>query len=70
MPIGKPKKHRGPYDKMIKHAVELLRQELAPIKEGQQRLLAQNEKITEYIRQLWDEANPREAGEEAPKSQE
>lgn len=53
MPVFHRKKTRGPYDKIVKHAVELFRQELSPLRTDQQRILAQNEKITEYIRQIW-----------------
>lgn len=54
MGLVRRKKVRGPYDKIVKHALELFRQELAPLQSGQQALMAQNEKITEYVRQIWN----------------
>jgi len=56
------RKSRSPYDKIIKHAIELLRQELAPlqdISQSQQKLMAQNEKHTAFLRQIWDKLEQR-----------
>ena len=53
MAVIRRKKARGPYDKIVKHAQEFLRQELAPIRADQQVIMAQNEKIAEYTRQIW-----------------
>ncbi len=53
----KKKPARGPYDKIVKQAQELIRQELAPIR-------AQNDKITEYVRQIWNNVEKREADED------
>jgi hypothetical protein len=46
-------KKRGPYDKVIKHVLELFRQELQPLESNQQIIIAQNEKILEFLRQIW-----------------
>jgi len=55
MPYSKKRKSRASmYDKIAKHAMELLRQELQPIRDSQTRITAQNEKITEFVRQIWD----------------
>ncbi|HMM21987.1 MAG TPA: hypothetical protein PKA10_14805 [Selenomonadales bacterium] len=55
MPFSQKRKPRAStYDKIARHAMELLRQELQPLRDGQNRITAQNEKITEYIRQIWD----------------
>lgn len=68
MPMKKRKKGRASiYDKVMKHAVELLRQELAPLRDvpaTQQKILAQNEKITEYVRQIWDSSAQRDSEEQ------
>ncbi|MDR7866948.1 MAG: hypothetical protein RIN56_09000 [Sporomusaceae bacterium] len=53
MAVFRRKKARGPYDKIVKQAQEFLRRELAPIQADQQAIMAQNEKITEYTRQIW-----------------
>jgi hypothetical protein len=54
-------KKRSPYDKIIKHAVELLRQELSPLHDNQQRIITQNEKNTTFLRQIWDKLEQRGA---------
>ncbi len=59
----KKKKSRGPYDKIVKTAQELIRQELAPLRADQQAIRAQNDKITEYVRQIWNNMEKREADE-------
>ncbi|MDT8902954.1 hypothetical protein [Anaeroselena agilis] len=61
MAFSRRKKARGPYDKIVKHAQEFLRQELAPIRADQQAVMAQNEKITEYVRQIWSSVAQRPA---------
>lgn len=53
MAFSRKKKARGAYDKIVKHAQDFLRQELAPIRADQQDIMAQNEKLTEYVRQIW-----------------
>jgi hypothetical protein len=53
MGVIRRKKARGPYDKIVRQAQELIRQELAPLKAGQQAIAAQNDKILEYVRQIW-----------------
>ena len=63
MGIIRKKKARGPYDKMIKYVVELFRKELAPLVAGQQEIMAQNEKVLEYVRQTWGAVEHRQAGE-------
>lgn len=61
MAYSKKRKSRASmYDKIARHAVELLRNELQPIKDGQNRILTQNEKITEYVRQVWEGTGKRE----------
>ena len=64
--VNKKRTRRSPYDKIARQALEALRQELAPLREisaAQQKLLLQNEKILEYLRQLWDHSNQRAAQE-------
>ncbi len=53
MAVFRRKKARGPYDKIVKQAQEFLRRELAPIQADQQAIMDQNEKLTEYVRQIW-----------------
>lgn len=60
MAIYRRKKARGPYDKLVKHALELFRQELAPLQSSQQEIKSQNEKITEYVRQIWNSSQREE----------
>lgn len=61
-------KKRSPFDKVIKTAKELLRQELAPLQDvaaKQEKIIAQNEKNTEFLRQIWaklDDENTRTGG--------
>ena len=62
MATFRKKKSRGPYDKLVKHAVELFRQELAPLQSSQHAIMSQNEKIAEYVRQIW---NSQREGEKA-----
>lgn len=55
--VKKSSKSRSPYDKLIKSVLEQFRKELEPVREvavGQERLVAQNEKIIEFLRQIWD----------------
>lgn len=53
MSIYRKKKVRASiYDKVIKQAMGLLRQELAPLQSGQQAIMAQTEKINEGIRKI------------------
>lgn len=59
MAFSHKKKARGPYDKIVKHAQDFLRQELAPIRADQQEIMAQNEKLTEYVRQIWHSVSER-----------
>ncbi len=59
----KKKSSRGPYDKIVRQAQELIRQELAPIRADQQAIRAQNDKITEYVRQIWGSVEKRETDE-------
>lgn len=54
MAVFRRKKARGPYDKIVKQAQEFVRHELAPIRADQQAIMAQNEKLTEYVRQIWN----------------
>jgi hypothetical protein len=57
-------KKRSPYDKLIKNVLERFHQELEPVRDvaaSQERLIAQNEKITEFLRQIWDRLEQREA---------
>lgn len=58
------KSSRGPYDKIVKQAQELIRQELAPVRADQQMIRSQNEKITEYVRQIWSSVDKRDADED------
>lgn len=61
MSFHKRKKVRASiYDKVIKQAMGLLRQELAPLQSGQQALMAQTEKINEGVRKLLISVGPRE----------
>lgn len=50
------------YDKVIKQALGLLRQELAPLQSGQEALMAQTEKINDGVRKLLVSVGPREEG--------
>ena len=52
-------KKRSPYDKIVKHAIDLLRQELTPLHEAQQKIINQNEKNTTFLRQIWDKLEQR-----------
>jgi hypothetical protein len=61
MAVIRRKKARGPYDKIVKLAQELVRQELAPIRADQKAIMAQNEKLTEYVRQIWNSVSERPA---------
>jgi hypothetical protein len=57
-------KKRSPYDKVVKHAIELLRQELAPLQDisaNQLKIIAQNEKHTAFLRQIWDRLEQRDS---------
>ncbi len=63
MGVIRRKKARGPYDKIVKQAQELIRQELAPLKAEQQAVAAQNEKILEYTRQIWHSVSGRPSDE-------
>lgn len=61
MSLQRRKKVRASiYDKVIKQAVGLLRQELAPLQTGQQALIAQTERINEGVRKLLVSVGPRE----------
>ena len=62
-------KKRSPYDKIIKQVLDQFRQELAPIQDvtaGQQTIIAQNEKIIHFLRQIWDKC---EVCDSQPRSQ-
>jgi len=53
----KKTKTRSPYDKLIKNVLERFHQEMAPVHDvsaKQEKIIAQNEKITEFLRQIWD----------------
>jgi len=57
-------KKRSPYDKLIKNVLERFHQEMAPVQDvsaKQEKIIAQNEKIIEFLRQIWDRLEQREA---------
>jgi hypothetical protein len=57
-------KKRSPYDKLIKSVLDRFHQEMAPVHEvsaKQEKIIAQNEKITEFLRQIWDRLEQRDA---------
>ncbi|HWQ62437.1 MAG TPA: hypothetical protein VN521_09015 [Negativicutes bacterium] len=60
----KKKSSRGPYDKIVKYAQDLIRQELAPVRVDQQAIRTQNDKITEYVRQIWSSVEKRDSDED------
>ncbi len=63
MGFSRKKKGRGPYDKIVKYAQELFRQELTPLRTDLQTIRAQNDKTLEYVRQIWNNNGHREGGE-------
>ncbi len=61
MGFSRKKKARGPYDKIVKYAQELFRQELTPLRTDLQTIRAQNDKTLEYVRQIWNNVEHRES---------
>ncbi|MDR3588078.1 MAG: hypothetical protein P4N41_00265 [Negativicutes bacterium] len=59
-------KKRSPYDKIIKSVLDRFHQEMAPVHDvsaKQEKIIAQNEKITEFLRQIWDRLEHRDAAD-------
>ncbi|MDR3566280.1 MAG: hypothetical protein P4N59_33260 [Negativicutes bacterium] len=57
-------KKRSPYDKIVKNVLEQFRQEMAPVRDvalSQERIFAQNEKIIEFLRQIWERLEDRQS---------